>query len=71
MEIACSAQCIYLQLVGDKSPVHELRVMAVVELHLNATYAFYEKRKYIMGGKLFSSYRSVSTSTKSLRFQNK
>ena len=27
-----------LSLVGDNSPVHELRVMAAVELHVNATY---------------------------------
>ena len=47
---------------GDTSLVHKLRVMAAVELHLNATYAqnfalksVYEKRQYTMGGKLFSS----------------
>ena len=49
---------------GDNSLVHKLRVIAAVELHLNATYAqhlelksVYEKRQCItkMGGKLFSS----------------
>ena len=52
----------FLSLVADNSLVHKLRVMAAVELHLNATYAqhlalksVYEKRHYVMGGKLFSS----------------
>ena len=53
-----------LSLVGNNSLVHKLRVMAAVELHLNATYyaqhpalkSVYEKRsQYIMSGKLFSS----------------
>ena len=50
----------FLSLVADNSLVHKLRVMAAVELHLNATYAqhlalksVYEKRQ--VGGKLFSS----------------
>ena len=57
-----------LSLVADNSLVHELRVMAAVSsyIHLNATYAqhlalksVYEKNKYVMGGKLFSSYKTV------------
>ena len=49
-------------LLGDNSLAHKLRVMAAVKLHLNATYpqhlaleSVYEKRQYIMDGKLFSS----------------
>ena len=61
MEIACSAAS--LSLGGDNSLADKLRVMAAVELHLNATYgqhlalkSFYEKRQYIMmSGKLFFS----------------
>ena len=48
------------------SLVHELRVMAAVKLHVNATYAqhpvlksVYGKIQSGMGGKLFSSYRTV------------
>ena len=44
----------FLSLVADNSLVHKLRVMAAVELHLNATYAqhlvlksVYEKGQYI------------------------
>ena len=50
-----------LSLLGNNSLVHKVRVMAAVDLHLNATYAqhlalksIYEKSKYVMGGKLFS-----------------
>ena len=58
---------VFLSLVGDNSLVHELRVMAAVELHVNATYyaqhpalkPVYEKSQSVMGGKLFSSYRTV------------
>ena len=53
-------------LVGKNSLVHELRVMAAVELHVNSTYAqhpalksVYEKSQPRIGGKLFSSYRTV------------
>ena len=64
MEIACSvfSNSGSLSLVGDNSLTHKLRGMAAVKLHLNAAYAqhlalksVYEKRQYIMGGKLFSS----------------
>ena len=51
-----------LSLVGGNSLVHKLGVMAAVKLHLIATYtehlalkSVYEKRQYIMRGKLFSS----------------
>ena len=51
-----------LSLVGDNLLVHELRVMATVELHLNETYdqhvalkSVNEKSQYKMRGKLFSS----------------
>ena len=54
-----------LTLLRDNSLVHELGVMAAVELHLNATYAqdpawksVYEKNQYVMSGMLFSSYRT-------------
>ena len=51
-----------LSLIGDNSH-DELRVMAAVELHVNATYytghpalkSVYEKSKSVMGGKLFSN----------------
>ena len=52
----------------DKSLVHELRVMAAVELHVNATYyaqqhpvleSFYGKDQSVISGKLFSSYKTV------------
>ena len=50
-----------LPLVGDNSLAHKSRVVAAVELHLNASYAqhlalesVYEKRQYkIMGGSHF------------------
>ena len=58
----CLASSSSLSLVGDNSLVHELRVMAAAELHLNVTYAqhltlksVYKKSQYIMGGKLFST----------------
>ena len=51
---------------GDTSLVNELRVMAAVELHLNticpqhhALKSVYQKSPYVMGGKLFSSYRTL------------
>ena len=51
-----------LSVAGDNYLLHELRVTAAVKLHLNSTYAqnlalksVYEKSKYIIGGKLFSS----------------
>ena len=52
----------------DNSLVHELRVMAAVELHVNATcYAqqhpalesFYGKGQSVIDVQLFSSYRTV------------
>ena len=52
----------------DNSLVHELRGMAVVELHVNATYyaqqhptleSFYGKGQSVISGKLFSPYRTV------------
>ena len=53
---------IFVPLAGDNSLVHDLRMMAAVELHLNTTYAqhiglksAYEKSQYVTGGKLFSS----------------
>ena len=58
-----------MSLVRDNSLVHKLRMMAVVELHVNATYtqrpalkSVYGKksnRLSVMGGKLFSSNREV------------
>ena len=50
-----------LSLVGENSLVHELREMAAVELHVNATYyarhpalkSVYEKSQSVMSGKLF------------------
>ena len=63
MEIACSA---YLSLEEITHWCINFRVMAPVELNLNATYAqnsalklVYEKSQYVMGGKLFSSYSTV------------
>ena len=52
-----------LSLVGDYSPVHEIRVMAAVELHVNATFyaqhpalkSMYRKSQSLIGGQLFSS----------------
>ena len=66
MEIFCSGQH-QLPLVGDNSLVHELRVMAAVELHVNATHyaqhpalkSAYGKIQPVTGGKLFSFYRTV------------
>ena len=65
-----------LLLVGDNSLVHELKVMAAVELHVNATCyiqhtalkSVYEKSQSIMGGKLFSSYRIVFELAQGPRF---
>ena len=37
MELFGSAQH-HLSLVGDNSPLHELRVIAAVELHVSAAY---------------------------------
>ena len=56
---------------GGNSMTHKHRVMAAaVKLHLNATYAqhlalksVYEKRQYVMGGKLFSVKDNVWTIT--------
>ena len=52
---------IFVPLAGDNSLVHDLRMMAAVELHLNTTYAQHtglksanEKSQYVTGGKLFS-----------------
>ena len=50
--------------LGDNSLVHELRVMAAVDLHVNATYyaqhpalkLVYVKSQPVIGGKLFSLY---------------
>ena len=47
--------------------MHELRVMAAVELHVNATYyaqhpalkSVYGKCQSVIGGKLFSFYRTA------------
>ena len=55
-------------MVGDNLLMHELRVMVAVELHVNATYyaqhpalkSVFEKSQSVMGGKLFSSYRTRS-----------
>ena len=54
--------------------MHKLRIMAAIELHLNATYAqhpalksVYEKSKSIMGGKLFPPYRTVFKLAQGLR----
>ena len=63
----CPFSSASLSLVGDNSLVHERRVMAAVELHVNSTYyaqypalkSVYEKRQSARGGKLFSSYRTV------------
>ena len=57
------------------SLVHELRVMAAAELHVNATYyaqhpalkSVYEKSQPVIGGKLFSSYRTVFELVRGLR----
>ena len=64
-----------LSLVGNNSLVHELREMAAVELHVNATYyarhpalkSVYEKSQSVMSGKLFSSYRTVFELAQGLR----
>ena len=53
---------VFLSLVGDNSLVHELRVMAAVDLatfkcnmpNLLHLKLIYEKSQYIMGGKLLS-----------------
>ena len=53
-----------LSFVGDNSLVHELRVMAAVELHVNATYysqhpalkSVSGKSQSVVGGYLSSSY---------------
>ena len=63
----CPFSSASLSLVGDNSLVHERRVMAAVELHVNSTYyaqhpalkSVYEKSQSAMGAKLFSSYRTV------------
>ena len=55
--------------------MHDLRVIAAVELHVNATYyaqhfalkSVYEKSQSVMGGKLFSSYRTVFVLAQGLR----
>ena len=44
----CRFSSASLSLVGDNSLVHELRVMAAVELHLNATYAQHPALKSVM-----------------------
>ena len=52
---------------GYYSVVHELRVMAAVELHLNAIYyaqhlapkSGYGKDQSVIASKLFSSYRRI------------
>ena len=64
-----------LSLIGDNSLVHELRVMASVKLHVNATcYAqhpalksVYGKSHSVLGGKLFSSCRRVFELAQGLR----
>ena len=51
----------------DNSLVHKLRVMAAVELDVNGTYyaqhptleSVYGKGQSVIGGQLFSSYRTV------------
>ena len=50
-------------MVGDNALVHELSVMKSVELgtfkcNIWST-SIYEKRQYLIGGKLFSSNRTV------------
>ena len=63
----CLLSSASLLLVADNALVHELRVVAAVELHLNVTYyaqhpalkPVYEKSQYIMGDNLFFSYRTV------------
>ena len=63
----CLLSSAFLLLVADNALVHELRVVAAVELHLNVTYyaqhpalkPVYEKSQYIMGDNLFFSYRTV------------
>ena len=51
-----------LSLVGGNPLAHKLRVMVSVKLHLNVIYtqhfalkSVYEKRQYVIGGKLVSS----------------
>ena len=75
MEIVCSTPhvCYWWEITHL---VHELKVMAAVELHVNATYyiqhtalkSVYEKSQSIMGGKLFSSYRIVFELAQGPRF---
>ena len=78
----CQFGSAFLSSVGENS-LDIFRVMAIVELHVNATFydehpdtlkSVYEKSQSIMDGKLFSSYlllkNSVWTSTGSSRFQN-
>ena len=63
----CMFSSASLSLVGDNSLIHELRVMVAVELHVNAAYyaqhpelkSVYKNSQSVMGGKLFSSYRTV------------
>ena len=70
-----------LSLVGDNSPMHELRVIAAVELHVNATYyaqhpamkLVYGKNQSVIAGKSFPSNRNRTEFelAVSSRFQNK
>ena len=65
----------FLSLVGDNSLAYELRAMAVVEVHVNATYgvqhpalkSVYVKSQSVIGGKLFSYYRTVFELAQGLR----
>ena len=60
----CQFSSASLSLVGDNSLVYELRVMAAVELYLNATYTWHPALKSVyeksqICGKLFSSCTTV------------
>ena len=63
-----------LSLLGDNLLVHEHRVMAAVELHVNATYyaqhlalkSVCEKSQWVTSDKLFSSYRTMFELAQSL-----
>ena len=60
----CLFSSVSLLLVGDNTLVHELRVLAAVELHVNSTYyvqypavkSIYGIDQSVIAGKLFSFY---------------
>ena len=65
-----------LSLVPDNSLNHELRVIAALKRHLHATYyaqhpalkSVDDKSQLVVGGKLFSSYRTLFQLAQGLRY---